>query len=548
MALVKVVVLYIIIMSDRNVAVTSEESLLARIVALENENEELRKKIATFNKASPQLQSSVNTELNYDESGHQSCILESNVYFDGFRTRVSNLSIGSISRYPEDQSNISRKSSMQYIKDEQNQIPLEDRHQQDGGVVLRNAWGSGRMYRSASSTNQRSPQDASSRLSFFKPRQIMSRSNGCTYAEDRRKSEEAQCYDSAESDPGGDDTTVLSKFTTEYGSSGSGGLKRHSSYSVQGSDSNSVENGVEEKRHVRPNMSQARKWSSTIAQTCNGDWNRDSAVHFTIGNNKSNRYSIASVQNLLNPMRTEKFDQQLGDDSSENERPLPSISHVGLKSMSQNDACKVGSDAPKLNEGPRFSSDKQLPTDARTLQSIALFMKLAAMTKSLAKSSLPKVSFCFRQFSLLTVDPTSVSKDADAIFSLRDSGGRFLDPFSTKISHCIDSFPADAMDDNLDAMALSTFCFPEGVFVRLIPQKVKTEAARLGMIGKKADEYKLLAVRQFTLDALSMEDSCFLVPSLYMFSSQPIIYLPTSIAVHRWKRIHYARYSVNILR
>jgi len=473
------------------VAMTSEESLLARIVALEKENEELKKKNSTSNQVSPQLQNSVNTDLNYDESGHQSCILESNVYFDGFRTRVSNLSMENIPRYPEDQSNVSRISSMQYINDEQNQIPLEGQHQLFGGVVLRTARGSGRMYRSTSSTNHKSPQDASSRLSF-KPRQ-MNRSNGCTYAEGRWKSEEGQCYNSAETDPGDDDTTGLSDFTTEYGSNGSGGLKRNSSYSGRGSDANGVENGIVEKRIARPNMSQARKWSSTINPSCNGDWNRDTAVHFTIGNNKSNRYSIASVQNLLNPMRIETFDQQSGDDRSESERPLPSISQIGPKSMSQNDAGKVGSDAPKLNEGKRFSIDKQLPTDGRTLQNIALFMKLTAMTKSLAKSSWPKEALCFRQFSLLTVDPTSVPKDADPIFSWRDSGGRFLDPLSTKISRCIDSFPADAMDDNLDAMALSTFCFPEGVFVRLIPQKVKVEAARLGMIGKKADEYKLLA-------------------------------------------------------
>ena len=113
----------------------------------------------------------------------------------------------------------------------------------------------------------------------------------------------------------------------------------------------------------------------------------------------------------------------------------------------------------------------------------------------------------FKQFTLLSVLPDTLCHialndkiyDEDMIFY---NGLRYLDPIYMNSIDVIDSFPAEqktgrrGSSSHLAPEALSAFCFPEGLSIRLLP-RCAIEGAKTKMVrflGKESDLYQLHAV------------------------------------------------------
>ena len=115
----------------------------------------------------------------------------------------------------------------------------------------------------------------------------------------------------------------------------------------------------------------------------------------------------------------------------------------------------------------------------------------------------------FDKFALLSVKSATLAApppgamhagtDTDRFFH---EGPRYLDSFFLDTADLLDEFPNKDADgsseaDLLDPMALSTFCFPDGLRVRIVPRAAMEGAKRLGWTGRKADRRHLLVVSFF---------------------------------------------------
>jgi len=99
----------------------------------------------------------------------------------------------------------------------------------------------------------------------------------------------------------------------------------------------------------------------------------------------------------------------------------------------------------------------------------------------------------FRQFFLLTKSCQN-SSPFDILDKEQCNAGKYyIDPFIFKNADVADNFPSELPATALDPVELSAFCCPEGVKVRLIPRAAVTGAKRLGWIGQKSYEFKVLA-------------------------------------------------------
>ena len=95
----------------------------------------------------------------------------------------------------------------------------------------------------------------------------------------------------------------------------------------------------------------------------------------------------------------------------------------------------------------------------------------------------------FKSFEFLSLDKLSLSPEDIVCFGKND-----LSPIILKSGGIIDQFPSIHVRS---FEGLSTFCFPHGLSMRIIP-KCTTEGARnLGWVGRKADRYQLHAVSFF---------------------------------------------------
>ena len=82
-------------------------------------------------------------------------------------------------------------------------------------------------------------------------------------------------------------------------------------------------------------------------------------------------------------------------------------------------------------------------------------------------------------------------------------GLRYLDPFAIQAVDMIDKFPNSSSEaDALEPEALSAFCFPNGIKVRLMPRAAMKGAQRIGLVGKESDEYQLHGVSHVHIFAL----------------------------------------------
>jgi len=93
----------------------------------------------------------------------------------------------------------------------------------------------------------------------------------------------------------------------------------------------------------------------------------------------------------------------------------------------------------------------------------------------------------FNQFCVLSMQPESIMQceDFDAI------GSNYLDSFVSKQIEIVDEYFTS--DKRLSSEMFSSFCFPNGIKVRLIPFRALQGAKRLGWFDGSSDEYGVLS-------------------------------------------------------
>ena len=150
----------------------------------------------------------------------------------------------------------------------------------------------------------------------------------------------------------------------------------------------------------------------------------------------------------------------------------------------------------QMQEGEGPLEDGQEGKAEETMDS---FLKVQLMNLALAVKAeqTKRDGVAFNQFSLISVKPETLAdlygkeREGDII----SEGLRYLDSFAIQAVDMIDKFPNSRTEaDALEPEALSAFCFPNGIKVRLIPRAAMKGAKRIGFVGKESDEYQLHGV------------------------------------------------------
>ena len=127
-----------------------------------------------------------------------------------------------------------------------------------------------------------------------------------------------------------------------------------------------------------------------------------------------------------------------------------------------------------------------------------------ANTEDVHKSE--KIHYPFKEFTLLSVTLESLlavtcekndgyDDDSFSAHKVMFNGTRYMDPIFFKSVDVIEQFPKETTNDRvLTPEALSVFCFPDGVSIRLLPRCAIEGAKRLHWLGKDSDKYQLHAV------------------------------------------------------
>ena len=99
--------------------------------------------------------------------------------------------------------------------------------------------------------------------------------------------------------------------------------------------------------------------------------------------------------------------------------------------------------------------------------------------------SLNQTKTAFKSFIFLSADKVSLSPQ-----NVKCWGKHKLSPVVLKSGGIMDQFPSKASTFD----GLSTFCFPHGLSIRIIPKCAIEGANNLGWFGRKADRFQLHAV------------------------------------------------------
>jgi len=133
----------------------------------------------------------------------------------------------------------------------------------------------------------------------------------------------------------------------------------------------------------------------------------------------------------------------------------------------------------------------------------------------------------FDKFALLSVKaatlstppPRDLSSGTDVDRFIHE-GPRYLDSFFLDTADLLDEFPKKGDDGDkeadIDPMALSTFCFPDGLRVRVVPRAAMEGAKRLGWTGRKADRSHFLvvsAISSWPMHLISLHHGLLIVMS-----------------------------------
>ena len=102
----------------------------------------------------------------------------------------------------------------------------------------------------------------------------------------------------------------------------------------------------------------------------------------------------------------------------------------------------------------------------------------------------------FDQFYLLSASPKDVGP-----LSYESSTRKYLDPFICKSINVVDRYPQVSLIDNvLTPEEVTSFCFPSGVKLRLIPKCALEKGGNImGLVGNQLDKYQLHTVRKIML-------------------------------------------------
>ena len=110
-----------------------------------------------------------------------------------------------------------------------------------------------------------------------------------------------------------------------------------------------------------------------------------------------------------------------------------------------------------------------------------------SLTSSSNDALVLQKEIAFKSFEFLSADKCSLS-----IENVRCWGKTDLSPIILKSGDIMDHFPCTHAGS---FNGLSTFCFPHGLSIRIIPKCTVERAKNLAWVGRKADRYQLHAVR-----------------------------------------------------
>ena len=167
-----------------------------------------------------------------------------------------------------------------------------------------------------------------------------------------------------------------------------------------------------------------------------------------------------------------------------------------------------GPEPPRLRAMKRMSQSMRRVSFSGHVQSLLderLEMYISSMIGNTTHMHKQDERVSFDKFALLSVKsatlasppPMEMSSGTD-IYRFIHEGARYLDSFFLDTADLLDDYPKKDVDggneSDLDSMALSTFCFPDGLKVRVVPRAAMEGAKRLGWTGRKADRSHLLVV------------------------------------------------------
>ena len=174
--------------------------------------------------------------------------------------------------------------------------------------------------------------------------------------------------------------------------------------------------------------------------------------------------------------------------------------------------------------------------EAKKEETMDSFLKVQLMNLALAVKAekTKRDGVAFDQFSLISVKPETLADlySDECEGDIVSEGLRYLDPFAVQAVDMIDKFPNSTSEaDALEPEALSAFCFPNGIKVRLMPRVAMKGAQRIGLVGKQSDEYQLHGVSPVRITALFegilfFSIFGFLTPSLFLLTCTPYYIVP----------------------
>jgi hypothetical protein len=136
-------------------------------------------------------------------------------------------------------------------------------------------------------------------------------------------------------------------------------------------------------------------------------------------------------------------------------------------------------------------SPSQGADSATTLEAIA--QQAVAELKAESQDEGTDVGPSFREFALLSWNTNKLSLLADES-KYKSDGPRHLDAYCLDEADFMDIFPQEASHDCINPQALSKFCFPNGLRIRIVPRVAMPGAMRNKWAGVGADSCHILVV------------------------------------------------------
>ncbi len=156
----------------------------------------------------------------------------------------------------------------------------------------------------------------------------------------------------------------------------------------------------------------------------------------------------------------------------------------------------------QISSSPKLSSSATHARPSVVTAAQLMMCALASRSDRALRDGMSSQKNAFSYFSLLSVPASHLLRLAGNEEKVLDAGLTFLDPLIVKSAQVIDQFPLvnSAKEGILSSEALSTFCVPNGILVRLIPRCAVAGAKRLGWYGENSERYQLHSVSRKVSD------------------------------------------------